>query len=532
MMLCGCRKSGTRAYNRPQGALVHQLLAEHTLAQLLTGTNVERYFYSSSSSVNSWLLSTYNVDMKKLGGTMAWWEASDMRPSGPNPSLPSGVRYKTPSQLFGSQAALFKTDNGESIAAHFTDVNQGELGNCWLMAAIAAVARYGVAQTLFTAHDSSNVTVTLHKCDGGRGAFNSSFSQTVSTQIPSKNGSRPCYVSSDNTGEYWPCMLEKAVAAAHYRTDNHQNGYAAQAGGIETIGMAQLLGGFPGIAHAANLTGDALYNAWDYLMAQGITVAAGWKTVAGGPTGTNGEPSAAQGLVAGHAYTVIALANVGGIKLALFRNPWGKNVAGCDQPNAYGGGGEWRGKWSDCDANTWNSNPQVKAACGWKGKRHDGCFWMDFNDIGANLSGGSYGFFIPKDPALRAKDLRPVPGVFFGGGTQPAGGGTQPAVTCSFGATKMQPNEKACYKSRQLECRTDGKLYYTNANPDPCAGCTDSPAGWKDSHGYSCEDYKNKHWCNPDGSQGSGWKWYWGSHSKYATNGVAADDACCACGKK
>ena len=56
---------------------------------------------------------------------------------------------------------------------------------------------------------------------------------------------------------------------------------------------------------------------------------------------------------------MIALANVGGIKLALFRNPWGKNVAGCDQPNAYGGGGEWRGKWSDCDANTWNSNPQV-----------------------------------------------------------------------------------------------------------------------------------------------------------------------------
>ena len=45
-----------------------------------------------------------------------------------------------------------------------------------------------------------------------------------------------------------------------------------------------------------------------------------------------------------------------------------------------------------------------------------------------------------------------------------------PSVTCSFGATKMQPNEKACYKSRQLECRTDGKLYYTNANPDPCAG--------------------------------------------------------------
>ena len=106
MMLCGCRKSGTRANNRPQGALVHQLLAEHTLAQLLTGTNVERYYYSQDPSVNSWLLSTYNVDMKKLGGTMAWWEASDMRPSGPNPSLPSGVSYKTPSQLFGYVVVL------------------------------------------------------------------------------------------------------------------------------------------------------------------------------------------------------------------------------------------------------------------------------------------------------------------------------------------------------------------------------------------------------------------------------------------
>ena len=80
------------------------------------------------------------------------------------------------------------------------------------MAAIAAVARYGVAQTLFTAHDSSNVTVTLHKCDGGRGAFNSSFSQTVSTQIPSKNGSR-----SNNTPiNYGMALVATCVCCSYF----------------------------------------------------------------------------------------------------------------------------------------------------------------------------------------------------------------------------------------------------------------------------------------------------------------------------
>ena len=126
---------------------------------------------------------------------------------------------------------------------------------------------------------SLQVSVKLHKCDGKNGTFSTPFTQTVSTEIPTKDGKEPCYVTSDVVGEYWPCMLEKAVAAAHYRTDSGQNGYEAQAGGITGIGMGQLVGGFPGVACKAHLSAADLYKAWDYLMAQGVTITCGWKQV-------------------------------------------------------------------------------------------------------------------------------------------------------------------------------------------------------------------------------------------------------------
>ena len=123
------------------------------------------------------------------------------------------------------------------------------------------------------------VSVRLYQCDGPHSTFATPFTQVVSTQIPTQDGRRPCYVHSDSVGEYWPCMLEKAVAAAHYRTRSGENGYDAQAGGICGIGMGQLLGGFPGVAYGANLSAADLFTAWDYLMAQGITVTCAWNPV-------------------------------------------------------------------------------------------------------------------------------------------------------------------------------------------------------------------------------------------------------------
>merc|ERR1719498_960082 len=61
------------------------------------------------------------------------------------------------------------------------------------------------------------------------------------------------------------------------------------------------------------------------------------------------------------------------------------------------------------------------------------------------------------------------------------------------------------------------------------AGCKDQP-GWYDSEGEGCLDYANNNYCKADGTTGDGWSSEWGSLELYATSGLAATSACCACG--
>ncbi len=48
------------------------------------------------------------------------------------------------------------------------------------------------------------------------GRFRNGFLQTVTTKIPvvDANSEVPMFARSDEWGEYWPCMIEKAVAAS------------------------------------------------------------------------------------------------------------------------------------------------------------------------------------------------------------------------------------------------------------------------------------------------------------------------------
>eukprot|EP00959_Pyramimonas_sp_CCMP1952_P444855 9314747-Pyramimonas_sp.AAC.1 len=41
--------------------------------------------------------------------------------------------------------------------------------------------------------------------------------------------------------------------------------------------------------------------------------------------------------------------------------------------------------------------------------------------------------------------------------------------------------------------------------------CTDDPAGWVDSWGYSCADYADGEWCTESGGYGPGWDFSWGT---------------------
>jgi hypothetical protein len=94
----------------------------------------------------------------------------------------------------------------------------------------------------------------------------------------------------------------------------------------------------------------------------------------GGGQGKCGEAVSSNGLVAGHAYSVLKVVEHNGNQLIQCRNPWGQ--------------GEWLGKWSDKNAfGEWT--PEMKAACKYT-DANDGKFWMSIDDFVANSTGVDY----------------------------------------------------------------------------------------------------------------------------------------------
>lgn len=458
-----------------QAMVLEEQLEASEETVVLAGTN-SSYRLKKKSKFTEFVKKSAGDPDLDLGGDVYYLkEKIKMKPGEWDPKC--DAEYATLQTLFGDKAALFKKRGAENMRAHYSDVNQGAIGNCWLMAAMQSVCRYGMAESMFVnlgdgPEPKAYVDVKLHKQDGDFGGFDSIFIQTVTTKIPA-NGGKPVYVSSDDEGEYWPCMAEKAVASA-------MGSYQDTSGGLPAIGLAQLIGGTPGFVQGVTSDATILINAWRALLRRGIAICVAWKEVPGGPAGTNGEPSSGSGLVSMHAYTVLALVSHDGHDLAYFRNPWGRNVNGCNRASSTNGAGEWTGKWSDCDAESWDANPQLAEMCGHKGVAADGNFWMCMTDVVKYLD-GNYSIFIPKDPELLNLDLTTIPG---------------------------------------------------EASPPPQGGsdaCQDIP-GWADSTGSTCDEYTSLGWCTLTGELGPNWKPDWGTFSRYTHEGKSAADACCGCG--
>lgn len=88
-------------------------------------------------------------------------------------------------------------------------------------------------------------------------------------------------------------------------------------------------------------------------------------------SGTDSKEESKQGLVQGHAYTVVELKEVGGFRMICLRNPWGSF--------------EWTGSWSDSSI-LWDKNPKVKKACKPDlDHTNDGMFWMEWSDFSSNF---------------------------------------------------------------------------------------------------------------------------------------------------
>uniref|UniRef100_A0A914VZY4 Uncharacterized protein n=1 Tax=Plectus sambesii TaxID=2011161 RepID=A0A914VZY4_9BILA len=247
------------------------------------------------------------------------------------------------------------------------DVVQGELGDCWLLAAIANVTLYpNLFKTIIYKEDQS------FKKDY-TGAFHFQFWQyghwvdvVVDDRLPTYDGKLVFMHSADND-EFWSALLEKAYAKLN-------GSYEALMAGSTSEAMEDFTGGLCEMFEMRDPPKDLF----------SIMLKANERqSLMGGSVEADPyifEARESNGLVRGHAYSItdVKMVNVtlpsggrGLMQLLRLRNPWG---------NA----SEWNGAWSDRSLEWYYVTEEEKVELGLVSAA-DGEFWISFHDFVKNF---------------------------------------------------------------------------------------------------------------------------------------------------
>jgi len=242
------------------------------------------------------------------------------------------------------------------------DINQGELGDCWLLAAMSSLAM-----------DTNMLYKVLPRdqsfSEDYAGIFKFRFWQygewvdvVVDDYLPVIDG-KLVYMRSDSKNEFWSPLFEKAYAKLH-------GTYQALKGGSTCEAMVDFTGGCSEIIDLTKTVPKDLFHimqrAYDHKSLNCTSIA---------PDPYKFEAKTDMGLIKGHAYSItkvvkakIATSRVRGlIPLVRVRNPWGNET-------------EWNGTWTD-GADEWSYiSEEEKEALGIYFD-HDGEWWMSYKDF-------------------------------------------------------------------------------------------------------------------------------------------------------
>ncbi|CAH2314731.1 calpain-9 isoform X2 [Pelobates cultripes] len=240
------------------------------------------------------------------------------------------VKWKRPPEFCQNPKFI---DSG----ARSTDICQGQLGDCWLLAAISSLTLHPTLLSRVVPEDQ-----TFCPSGGYCGIFHFKLWRfgewvdvVVDDKLPTKGG-RLLYTKSDTRGEMWSTLLEKAYAKVC-------GGYSALQGGAIPEALEDFTGG---VAESVNVTRQSVEEIWEL-----VNQSEGDKALMGCYIEVS-EPSDIgrindEGLVLGHAYSVIGAKKVqsrlGEVLLLHLRNPWGFT--------------EYKGAWSDrinLDSSCWS----------------------------------------------------------------------------------------------------------------------------------------------------------------------------------
>ncbi|XP_045508024.1 calpain-B isoform X5 [Colias croceus] len=241
------------------------------------------------------------------------------------------------------------------------DVQQGELGDCWLLAAVANLTLYRKLFFQVVPDDQSFD-------EDYAGVFHFRFWQygrwvdvVIDDRLPTYRG-KLVFLHSSERNEFWSALLEKAYAKLH-------GSYEALKGGSTCEAMEDFTGGVTEMYEMTELPPNfytILLKAYERNSLMGCSIE---------PDPNILEAETPVGLIRGHAYSVTRVKYVdietpgraGKIPLLRLRNPWGNEA-------------EWNGPWSD-KSPEWRFIPESEKEELGLTFDDDGEFWMSFKDF-------------------------------------------------------------------------------------------------------------------------------------------------------
>uniref|UniRef100_F7FGW6 Calpain 9 n=1 Tax=Ornithorhynchus anatinus TaxID=9258 RepID=F7FGW6_ORNAN len=242
-----------------------------------------------------------------------------------------------------------------SDGATRTDICQGELGDCWLLAAIASLTlNPRVLARVVPPQQSFGPDYQLWQ----HGQW---LDVVIDDRLPTFKD-RLVFLHSADHNEFWSALLEKAYVKLN-------GSYEALKGGSTIEAMEDFTGGVAETLDVKAIS-QGLSEILRKVLDRGSLVACSIEA----RNASDSEAWTPFGLVKGHAYSVTGTDQVTfrgrRVELVRVRNPWGQV--------------EWNGPWSD-DSSEWRSvDPSEKKRL-YHTALDDGEFWMPFADFEAHF---------------------------------------------------------------------------------------------------------------------------------------------------
>uniref|UniRef100_A0A3B3YSN1 Calpain 12 n=1 Tax=Poecilia mexicana TaxID=48701 RepID=A0A3B3YSN1_9TELE len=270
-------------------------------------------------------------------------------PKDPNPA--KEIKWKRPKEI--SADALFVED---TIGT--TDICQGQLGDCWLLAALSALT---VHSKLFAKVVPPNQSLS----DSYAGIFHFRFWQygewvevVVDDRLPVREG-RLLFSYSRTRNEFWSALVEKAYAKL-------VGSYGSLKGGNISEGMEDFTGGIAYSLPVTSRTPPVLWRILTASLSRGSLLSCFIQASSYSEVGK----VTADGLVKGHAYAITDTDKVARgseeVLLLKLRNPWGFV--------------EFCGSWSD-KCKEWEDTEQSEKQRLELKLEEDGEFWISAGDF-------------------------------------------------------------------------------------------------------------------------------------------------------